>query len=155
MHHLHAEVAAAAICDRLHIEAVTIVTDLQGPSIPGHVRADHDGRGTSVLADILYGLLGDSEDYRAFAVVERIARPAQVDHDADPRGGPETVDRVSEGIVEAGGIDGGRPQFGDELADICELSAKHRAKLLETGKGTAGVSFDQALDVIDLEDRIG
>src|SRR4029078_8513454 len=53
MHDLHAEIATAAIGDRLHIEAATIVTDLQGPSLATHVGADHDGRGTSVLADIL------------------------------------------------------------------------------------------------------
>ena len=109
-----------------------------------------------VLADILQRLLGHAQDDRLLRSSSRPAGGAVssvviVEARSASRMW-STASTIAPSRPEL--VEQRRPELADERPDVAELAAEQLAQEAQLGPGEARVGVDDALDVLDLEDRV-
>ena len=108
-----------------------------------------------MLAHILKGFLDHSQHHRLLGAVQPGVRCSEVRDDVDAGEGRRRLRRIADRSVEAELIEQRRTELTDEGPDVAELASQQLAHEPELGARHPGVAVEDALDVFDLEDRIG
>ena len=132
LHDLHAEIPAAARGHRARVESATVVADLQGPSIAGHVGADQPTVEAACLRTFCRASCATRRTTVRCRSSSRSARGPQVGRDGQPRRRPEPIDRIRRCATSrpAASTVGGRSSEMNSRT-VGELASQQRAQLAQ------------------------